>query len=499
LEALGRNPNIEFAERDPVAQALLVPNDPHYGSQWHLPKINAPAAWDLGTGDRNTVIAVLDTGVAYSHPDLKGKVLQGYNFIGNNTNAADDQGHGTLVAGAAAAISNNSAGVSGVAWQNLILPVKVLDANGSGSHSAIANGIVYAADQGARVINLSLGSTSGSSTLESAVKYAWNKNAVLVAAAGNNGNNTLVYPAAYGQVIGVSGLTSSDVLATWSSYGTHVSLAAPGANILTTTMSGSYGYASGTSLASPLVAGVAGLVAAATPELLNGEVREVVEKTATDLGAAGFDTLYGNGRVNAAAAVKEGLNRKVSDITAPQVAISSPAASATVSGVVDVLVDATDNVGVTKLEFYVNASRLASTTASSAAFVWDTRALADGSYTLEARAYDAAGNAGYSAKVTVKVANSAADTTAPTVAIISPSDGSTVTKTVSIKVAASDNVGVARVDLFINGKHFASSTSSTPTFSWNTAKYAKGTHLIQALARDAAGNGSVASIQVTKK
>ncbi len=170
LAALSRNPNIEFAEKDPIAHAMLTPNDPSFGSQWHLPKINAPLAWDLGTGDAGILVAVLDTGIAYGHPDLKGKVLQGYNFISNNTNAADDHGHGTLVAGAAAALSNNGAGVAGVAWKNTILPVKVLDAAGSGSHSAIANGLIYAADQGARIINLWKSSRCSMSSAFTAVR-----------------------------------------------------------------------------------------------------------------------------------------------------------------------------------------------------------------------------------------------------------------------------------------------------------------------------------------
>jgi len=502
LAALNRNPNIEFAEKDPIAQAVLTPNDPQYGNQWHLPKIKSPQAWDITTGARDTVIAILDTGIAYNHPDLKGKILQGYNFIGGNTNAADDQGHGTLVSGAAAALSNNGIGVAGVAWNNLILPVKVLDSKGSGSHSTIANGITYAADNGARIINLSLGSTSGSRTLERAVNYAWNRNSILVAAAGNNGNSTLFYPAAYANVIGVSALNSSDTLPSWSSFGSHVSVSAPGVSILTTTVSGSYGYASGTSLASPLVAGVAALVAGSTPQLTNAEVRSIVESTATDLGAAGYDIYYGHGRVDAHAAVVAAAGSIVDDITAPLVRISSPAPGATVSGTVDVLVDATDDVGVTRIELYVDGSLLASSASASVAFAWNTTTAADGVRVLEARAYDAAGNVGSSGNVSVTVANASGgtvDATPPQVAITSPADGATVSRNVKIDVVASDDVGVVLIELFINGRRVGTSTSSTASFSWNTNREPRGEHLLQAYAHDAAGNVSTTSIKVYKR
>lgn len=497
LAALSHNPTIEFAERDVLAQALLVPSDPSYPSQWHLPKIRSAEAWDLGTGQRRDILAVVDTGVAYEHGDLKGKLLQGYNFVAGNNNAADDNGHGTLVAGAAAALSNNSVGVAGVAWQCQILPVKVLDASGSGSHSAIANGIIYAADQGARVINLSLGSSVGSRTLERAVNYAWGKNAVLVAAAGNNGTNALVYPAAYPNVLGVSALDSNDALPSWSSFGSHVMLAAPGVNILTTHVGGGYGYASGTSLATPLVSGVAALVVGARPELTNSEVRQVLQGTATDLGTAGYDQSFGYGRVDAYAAVKFAAGLQAADITAPLVRLSAPSPA---SGLVDVLVDATDDVGVARVELYLDGARIGTSTAGSVAFGWDTRTVADGDHVLEARAYDAAGNVGSSGAQVVAVRNqTVADASAPVVGFKSPADGAVVSRNVSIAIASSDNVGVTKVDLFINGRLAGTSTSPNPTFSWNTGKELPGTYRLQAYAYDAAGNIGTTAITVYKR
>ena len=248
VAALAHNPNFEFAEPDYVAEAVVTPNDTYYSSyQWHLPKIGAPAAWDVTTGAATVKIAVVDSGVQANHPDLGGRVLAGYDFVNNDADPSDDNGHGTAVAGAAAATGNNGSGVAGVAWNVAILPVKVLGADNTGSYSAIASGINYAADQGARIINLSLGGTTSSRTLQSAVTYAWSKGCVIVAAAGNNGSSAAFYPAAYSEAVAVSALTAGDVLPSWSNYGSYVDISAPGENITTTAAGGGYITMSGTS------------------------------------------------------------------------------------------------------------------------------------------------------------------------------------------------------------------------------------------------------------
>ena len=300
-ELLGSLPFASFVEDDHVARASYIPNDPRYPEQWHLPSVSAPQAWDTTTGSASVTIAVIDTGVDYTHQDLKGKCVAGYNYVDRNSDPMDDHGHGTHVAGIAAALGNNSTGVAGVDWQARIMPIKVLDAQGSGYDSDVAAGIRYAADHGAEVINMSLGSSEYSYTLDEAVNYAYNKGLTVVAASGNEGSS-VGYPAACDHVIAVGALESNNDLAYFSNRGPEQDLTAPGVSILST-LPGDYGKMSGTSMASPVVAGCASLVIAAHPGYSPSQVERALEETATDLGAGGFDNEYGYGKVNAYAAV----------------------------------------------------------------------------------------------------------------------------------------------------------------------------------------------------
>ena len=307
---LARDANIEYVEPDFIAQALGTSNDPYFvqGSQWHLSKIQAPTAWDTTTGSSTQVVAVIDSGVRASHPDLVGKVLVGYDFVANDNDANDENGHGTGVAGTLSPRSNNQIGVCGVAWANPILPVRVLDANGSGNYSAIANGIIYAADRGAKVINLSLGGTSSSRALQDAINYAWNKQCVIVAAAGNNGSNVAFYPAACTNVVAVSATNASDTRPTWSNFGSYVDVSAPGVDILSVYGTDQYAAWNGTSFSSPVASGVVALMAAANSTLTNVQLVDLLIKNSDDIGALGKDVYYGSGRVNANRAVTAAKN-----------------------------------------------------------------------------------------------------------------------------------------------------------------------------------------------
>ncbi|MBS0555671.1 MAG: S8 family serine peptidase, partial [Proteobacteria bacterium] len=415
---LKNNKHLKFAERDLILPQALAVSDPYYGSEWHVPKIGADTAWDLSSG-AGVTIAILDSGVDGTHPDLAGRLVPGWNFYDNNSNTADVNGHGTQVAGTAAAESNNGVGVAGVAGGARIMPVRVASSTGSGSLTAIASGLTWAADQGARVANLSFYGVSSSSAILSAAQYMKNKGGLVTVSAGNYGTEA-PFPATDAMII-VSATDSNDVKTSWSSYGAYVDLAAPGAGIYTTTNGGGYGAVSGTSFSAPITAGVVALMMAANPGLGAATIEKLLFSSATDLGTVGFDTYYGYGRVNAAAAVQAAAGTKaVADTTAPSVSLSNPTAGSTVKGLVAVDVAASDNVGVARVDLMVNGTKLASDTSAPYGFTWDSTTVADGNVTLTAYAYDAAGNS-TSRSVSVSVANTAAlnsptqtpDTSAP--------------------------------------------------------------------------------------
>lgn len=294
---------VEFAEPNFLAQALLTPNDPLYNKQWNLQKIVSDESFDVSRGGFSK-IAVVDTGVDPNHPDLSGLVLSGFNTIDGTENSADDHGHGTHVAGIAAAQTNNAEGVASVSFKSTILPVKVLNKDGFGTYGDVAEGIVYAADSGARVLNLSLGGSSDSETLKRAVRYAQGKGSLLVAAAGNTGNDTSVYPAAYDGVLAVSASDQNDNLAGFSSFGKNIFVASPGVSITSTVLEAKYTSYNGTSMAAPHLSGLLALALTAQESLSNNELIDSVKQTAEKVGSYSYDEngwnqYFGYGRINA--------------------------------------------------------------------------------------------------------------------------------------------------------------------------------------------------------
>jgi len=299
------NPNVEYAEVNGIWEAFhetgetLVPNDTYFnGYQWNMKKIDGPGAWFITQGSSSVRIAILDTGIKSSHEDLGGKVVSSKNFTTSKT-VEDKYGHGTHVAGIAGAVTNNGKGVAGVGFNCSLMNGKVLGDNGSGAWSWVASGITWAADNGAHVINMSLGGSSGSETVSVAVDYAWNKGVVLVAAAGNNGTSDPSYPAFYSNVIAVAATDQNDNLASFSNFGSWVDVAAPGVDILSTYIRyrPPYTFASGTSMASPHVAGLAGLLASQGKG--NTNIRAAIETTTDNAGSYPI----ANGRINAHRAV----------------------------------------------------------------------------------------------------------------------------------------------------------------------------------------------------
>jgi len=293
---------VEYAEPNYIYHATSYPvptNDPYYSSQWGLHKIQAPQAWSHATG-KNTVIAIIDTGVQVNHPDLAGKVINGYDFVDRDWTPQDGNGHGTHCAGIAAAITNNGRGIAGAAPDAQILAVRVLNNSGSGTLAAVADGIRYAADYGADVISLSLGGSSGATTLQQAVDYAWSKGAVVVAAAGNSGNTAPHYPAYYANAIAVASTDSNDNKSYFSTYGSWVDVAAPGSSIISTYPTSTYATLSGTSMATPYVAGVAALLKEQGRS--NSQIRAAIQNSADRISDTGKYWKYG--RVNALKAVQ---------------------------------------------------------------------------------------------------------------------------------------------------------------------------------------------------
>ena len=332
LYALRRNPDVEYAEPNYIAYATETPNDPLFDLQYALynpgsgppgspqeetADIKATSAWEETRGDENIIIAVIDSGVDLDHPDLDDKIYSsGYDFINLDSDATDDHGHGTHVAGIAAAETHNNEGIAGVAWNCTILPVKVLNDLGEGGYSEMIDGIIWAADNGADVINLSLGGSFPSTSLENALEYAYDMDIVIVAAAGNDGGAVL-YPAAYdAYCLAVAATNDSDERVDFSNsaglwesnIGPEIDVAAPGLEIVSTVPTwyfgpGSfpYGIGSGTSQASPHVAGLAALIKSIKPNLTAAQIMNVIRYSADDVNFVnnlGKDNYIGYGRIN---------------------------------------------------------------------------------------------------------------------------------------------------------------------------------------------------------
>lgn len=311
-----------------VVSGTYTPGDPDFGDKtmsYGFEQIQALDAWDVVTGSQEIIIAVIDSGVKLDHPEFVGRLVAGYDYINHDAEADDDSGHGTHVAGVIAAGLDNGEGVAGVCPNCRLMPVKVLNENNLGSWSQLAQGILFAVDHGARIINLSLGASTPSGTLASAVDYAVQSGVVVIAAAGNYASDDPFYPAALDDVIAVGATTSKGVRWARSDFGSYIDLTAPGELIYSTyhnlnNIYHGYTYMSGTSMATPFVSGVAGLILSVAPELSADEVTQALILGADDLGVAGWDDDFGNGRVNAMGALESpvpGLVEALGEISNP--------------------------------------------------------------------------------------------------------------------------------------------------------------------------------------
>lgn len=292
----------------PVASAASIPNDPLFETyQWNLRQIGAPEAWDITTGSASVTIAVLDTGVSQTHPDLSARLLPGFDFVNNDATPDDDHGNGTHVAGIAAAIGNNGIGVAGIAWQARILPVKVLDSAARGDPALVAQGVIWAVDRGAQIINLGLAGPTPTPALDAAIDYALGRGVLVVAPVGNNGGVEPSYPAATSGVLAVGATDRIGRRLPSSNLGDYIGVAAPGELIASTFKPpggvDGYAVASTTAQAAAHVSGLAALMLSINPALRGAEMRALIEASADDVGEPGRDRETGFGRINVSRAV----------------------------------------------------------------------------------------------------------------------------------------------------------------------------------------------------
>ncbi|MGB7531591.1 MAG: S8 family serine peptidase [Halobacteriota archaeon] len=477
IDGLKKNPKIAFIVPDLEIFTMAETLD------WGVDRIDADIVheYNRGTGVK---VAIMDTGIDYDHPDLAANYKGGYDFGGrlvwqgrNDDDPMDKQGHGTHCAGIVAAVKGNGIGVIGVAPEAYLYAVKVFDDRGNGRYSDVIEGLEWCIDNDIHVISMSFGSayTAGDPGIEPWINAAYDAGILLVGAAGNEGSgeDTVIYPARYANVIAVAAMDISDDRTSFSSTGPTVELSAPGVNIKSTYLNNAYATMSGTSMACPHVTGTAALVIA-SESLSNNEVRLRLQQTAEDLGTTGKDNLYGYGLVDAFEAAPGDL--------VPVVDIMSPAEGSTVSVTIVIEADASDDVGVTKVDFYIDDTLLATDIEAPYSCSWDSTSVADGSHIIKATATDTIEQTA-SDTITVDVDNV---DDPPTVEITSPVDGATVSGTITIEASASDDKGISKVDFFINDTLLATDTEAPYNASWDTTTVADGPHNITAIATDTA-------------
>jgi len=538
VNALSHNPLFQFAEFDQLIQGDFTPNDPSFSSQWHLPKIQAPQAWNTALGT-NITIAICDTGVDATHPDLAANMIAGYNFYDNNASTVDVYGHGTAVAGVAAAVGNNAVGISGVVMNCRIMPLRISDTNGIASFSTMATAVTYAADHGARVANLSY-KASDSLTVQNAAQYLSSKGGLLVVGAGNDGlvNTNADNPF----ILTISATDQNDALASFSGTGNNIDLAAPGVSILTTGNGGGYPSGSGTSYAAPCVAGVAALVMSANPNLTGLQVQAILKNNADDLGPAGWDTSFGFGRVNAFRAVQAAIGYTGTiSVTATQgcnwtaspdvswitiingatgtgngtvtYGVASNPTSSTRTGRITVAskvffvtqtgipcafsisptTDLLTDVGGTGI-ITLTANDMACAWTASSSASWLTVSPASGVGSANVSYIAAATSLGATRTATITIGGQTftmtqtGDSTPPVVTLTVPANGSTISNIVTVTATATDS-NMARVDFYVDSATAIGSDLSTPySVPYNTTNLTNGAHGFYARAFDVAGN-----------
>ncbi len=500
--ALLQSSLIESVHKNYVLPSQALPNDPLYLRQPHLPQINAAAAWDITTGDEDIIVGVVDSGIDISHPDLKNKILDGYNIFGGNDNYDDVAGHGTQVAGIIAADSNNRRGIAGLSWDSPIVAVKATDDNGDSTSRHLAASILWAQANGAKVINVSFAPLWSNKVVQAAAEHVFNRGGLVVISAGNGGGNSK--KGGYPEALFIGAVDGTDRIAPFSDRGPFVDLVAPGVSVQSTAIGQGYRTANGTSFAAPIVAGTLALAWSANPSLRPATMLSILEDTAIDLGSRGKDATYGHGLIDAAAVVQAAVDTiSESDDKAPTVTITKPGKGSTLSGRSRITVNAFDRWGIADVVMSVDGVPAGTDTRRPFQFVVDTALFERGAHTISMVATDTNGNA--SAPVTIDIrfsgsGNGTSSNNLPTIKFTSHSNGATVSGNVQLEADVSARLGLAAVEWLVDGESVFVSpiggTKAEASFLWRTSGVSAGTHTITIILTDLAGTSTSANIEL---
>ncbi len=499
-EALAESGLIETVQKNYLYEPDALPNDPLFDRQTHLEQVDAATAWDTTIGSTDVVIAIVDTGVYANHPDLRDKIIEGWNVYDDNADFDDVLGHGTQVAGVAAADSDNGEGVSGLSWKSPILVVRAGDRRGMSTGRHIAAGILWAASHGAKVINVSFAPLWSDRVVRAAAQVAFGRGCFVVISAGNGGGVTRA--TGYTEALFVGAVNDVGEIASFSDRGPFVDLVAPGTGIRSTTMDGDYGMTNGTSFSAPIVSGVAALVWSVSPDLRPASIRQILLGSAVDLGEAGRDSVYGHGAVDAAAAVREALAFALApDSKPPSLDVVRPINGEALTGPYLATATATDTSGVADVALSIDGIALATDVRSPYRFVIDTAAFDEGRHELSFVATDSVGNVSLTETVVVTFAPSTSGGRGGgEITFTSPAADSTVSGTVIIQASVADADGLSVIEWFVDGESvFVTSLtglSSGVTYAWSSSSATPGPHTITITITDTRGRRTTGSIRL---